>query len=111
MNDNKIKQPVLKAGGVIIDNDNRVLLLYQARTDDWTFPKGHIDDGESPEVTALRETHEETGLSPIILRELPILIYTNRLGLVAKTYMYLMKCEDDKDLKEYFKKISVFIEK
>jgi 8-oxo-dGTP pyrophosphatase MutT (NUDIX family) len=28
----------------------------------WGLPKGHIDDGESPRETAVRETREETGL-------------------------------------------------
>jgi 8-oxo-dGTP diphosphatase len=28
----------------------------------WSFPGGHPDDGESAEVAALRELHEETGL-------------------------------------------------
>ncbi|CAH1796679.1 unnamed protein product, partial [Owenia fusiformis] len=29
----------------------------------WTPPKGHVDPGESEMETALRETHEEAGLS------------------------------------------------
>ena len=27
----------------------------------WTFPKGHIESGESPEDAAVREVYEETG--------------------------------------------------
>jgi bis(5'-nucleosidyl)-tetraphosphatase len=29
----------------------------------WSFPKGHVEEGESERQTALREVHEETGLS------------------------------------------------
>jgi len=30
----------------------------------WTFPKGHPEEGESPDETALRELYEEAGLTP-----------------------------------------------
>jgi bis(5'-nucleosidyl)-tetraphosphatase len=29
----------------------------------WAFPKGHAEPGETPQETALREMHEETGLN------------------------------------------------
>lgn len=37
-----------------------VLLVLQGRT--WSFPKGHVELGESPKQTAERELHEETNL-------------------------------------------------
>lgn len=33
----------------------------------WTFPKGHIEEGESDEVAARREIEEETGLTDLEL--------------------------------------------
>ena len=30
----------------------------------WTFPKGHPEEGETREQSALRELYEETGLTP-----------------------------------------------
>jgi 8-oxo-dGTP diphosphatase len=30
----------------------------------WCLPGGHVDPGEDPQVAALRELHEETGLKP-----------------------------------------------
>lgn len=30
----------------------------------WTFPKGHPEEGETPEATAKRELFEETGMHP-----------------------------------------------
>ncbi len=35
----------------------------------WTFPKGHPEEGESHEETALRELREETGLVPDIFKK------------------------------------------
>ena len=48
------------AGGVLVDG-GRVLLLRTARYGDLRLPKGHIQDGESPQEAALREVVEESG--------------------------------------------------
>ena len=47
-------------------NEWKVFLIHQyGSTGDvfWTFPKGHPGAGETPEVAALRECSEETGLA------------------------------------------------
>ncbi|HEX2086566.1 MAG TPA: NUDIX hydrolase [Solirubrobacteraceae bacterium] len=49
------------AGGVVV-RDGRVCVVHRPRYDDWTLPKGKLDDGESFEDAALREVREETGL-------------------------------------------------
>jgi 8-oxo-dGTP pyrophosphatase MutT (NUDIX family) len=53
---------VLAAGGVIVRDDGRVAVIHRPRYDDWSLPKGKLDDGESFEEGALREVEEETGL-------------------------------------------------
>ena len=40
-------------------------MLYQDARDRWTIPKGHIEPGETAQVTAKREIGEETGLKKI----------------------------------------------
>ncbi len=46
-----------------IHNNTSELLLIKHRTGGhWSFPKGHVEQGESEEQTALREVKEETGL-------------------------------------------------
>jgi 8-oxo-dGTP diphosphatase len=59
------------ASGGVVERDGRVLLVHRPRYDDWTFPKGKLDPGESFEDAALREVEEETGVRCTLGRELP----------------------------------------
>ena len=42
-------------------------VLVEQRSGQYSFPKGHVEAGETEEQTALREIWEETGLHPMIL--------------------------------------------
>ena len=53
-------------GCIIIDDNNKVLLVYGNGSFFWGFPKGHVEDGESEVETAKREVKEEVGLDVII---------------------------------------------
>lgn len=46
-------------------NTRRFLLVRSIKTQEWTFPKGHKNDGETDEQAALRELAEETGLRDV----------------------------------------------
>ena len=53
------------AAGAIIwrgDPDNPdIALIHRQRYDDWTFPKGKLEENDHPLVAAVREVYEETG--------------------------------------------------
>src|SRR5581483_95454 len=53
---------VVRAAGGVVVRDGRVLLVHRPQYDDWTLPKGKLEEGESWEAGALREVAEETGL-------------------------------------------------
>jgi 8-oxo-dGTP diphosphatase len=52
---------VLAAGGLVL-RDGDVAVVHRPRYDDWSLPKGKLDEGEDFEEAALREVWEETGL-------------------------------------------------
>jgi len=45
------------------DNKTQILLIRHLNGGHWAFPKGHVENGETEEETALREILEETGLT------------------------------------------------
>lgn len=45
-----------------INEEQRFLLIKNKRSNNWGFPKGHMEQGETPVETACREVLEETGL-------------------------------------------------
>ncbi len=53
---------LVRAAGGIVVRDGAVLLVHRPKYDDWSFPKGKLEDGESWEDGAVREVEEETGL-------------------------------------------------
>lgn len=60
---------VRSAGGVVIREIGGVphVLVIRDPYRKWGLPKGHVEEGESVQETALREVGEETGLSEVEL--------------------------------------------
>lgn len=50
------------AGGCVFNEKGEVLLQRRADSNKWGFPGGAIEIGETPQMTAVRELKEETGL-------------------------------------------------
>ena len=60
----------VSAGGIVFRRDadgTPRFLLIKDSYQHWGFPKGHLEDGESPVVAAMRETREETGLEQLAM--------------------------------------------
>jgi 8-oxo-dGTP pyrophosphatase MutT (NUDIX family) len=61
----------VSAGGIVYRRtgiEPPRFLLIRDSYDNWGFPKGHLEDGESPAEAARRETGEETGLDRLVLQ-------------------------------------------
>jgi len=84
---------VRAAGGVVVRpaaDGPEILLVHRPRYDDWSFPKGKRDGGETDEDTARREVLEETGLAVVLSRELGEARYTDNRGRPKIVRYWLM---------------------
>ncbi len=80
-----------------------IVLVYRTRQKDWSFPKGHVESGESDVEAANREVAEETGLTTrIIDTPLPPMEYDPPTGEHVVVHMFLMRSTDDSKLKPEF---------
>src|SRR3954462_4069930 len=52
----------VRAAGAVVLRKGRVLVVHRPAYDDWSFPKGKLDRGETSVAAAVREVEEETGL-------------------------------------------------
>jgi 8-oxo-dGTP pyrophosphatase MutT (NUDIX family)/phosphohistidine phosphatase SixA len=93
--DGAAEEVVRAAGGLVVRRDERdrrlVALVHRPRYDDWTFPKGKLQAGESDEGTALREVEEETGFRCYLGRDLGDVRYRDSLGRPKVVRYWVMR--------------------
>ncbi len=87
------------AGGIVVEN-GKILFTKLTHVGKITFPKGHIEAGETPEEAALREFTEETGFQDIkIIKKLGIVtkpsIERDGTRVTKDIHLYLMKITGD----------------
>jgi 8-oxo-dGTP diphosphatase len=82
---------VVRAAGGLVVRDGEVLLVHRPKYDDWTFPKGKAEPGESDEACAVREVEEETGLHCELEDELQQTRYVDSRGRPKRVRWWRMR--------------------
>ena len=90
----------ISAGGLVIDKNGANGLLIGRRDQKdptgikilWSLPKGHIEEGETPEQAAIREVAEETGIDSEITHTLGVIDFWFMAGgkRIHKTVHHFM---------------------
>ena len=94
----------VSAGGLVVDTTGKLGLLIGRRDIKdasgkrilWSLPKGHIEEGETPEQAALREVAEETGIESKIEKSLGVIDFWFMAGgkRIHKTVHHYLFRED-----------------
>jgi 8-oxo-dGTP pyrophosphatase MutT (NUDIX family) len=77
----RIKVPVkeqVSAGGVVFRGDKgrvEVVIVSVGGQNRWQLPKGLVEAGEKPEITAVREAREEGGVSSDVVQPIETIEY------------------------------------
>jgi 8-oxo-dGTP pyrophosphatase MutT (NUDIX family) len=89
---------IAQAGALVFTTHRaspRVLLIKARRNLQlWIFPKGHIESGESPDETALRETREEAGVAADIIGRIGVLEFESGKDVVHVEYFLVRWAAD-----------------
>ena len=79
-----------KAGCILINiNNKHVGLVYRKKLNDYSFPKGHLEENETLEECAIREVEEETGELCHIIATLKKIHYTTGSNEKVEVQFYL----------------------
>ena len=80
-----------KAGVFLVNAETgKIGLIYRTEQEDYSFPKGHVEHGESFEECAVRETQEETKRDVVLTDIKPIINrYATPKGEECECYLYV----------------------
>ena len=91
-------------GCIILNNKNQILLILQ-NAGHWGLPKGHVEEGETEEQTAIREVKEETNVDVIVDTNLRYRMVYNPKEDVEKEVIYFIAKITSNDCKPQLEEV------
>src|SRR5207247_2463262 len=79
---------------IFVVHDGKVLLIHHRRLDKWLPLGGHIELDEDPEIAALREAREESGLDVELIGERPPSAEPGTRALIAPRFLDIHRITD-----------------
>lgn len=95
-----------KSCGCII-LDNNMVLLVKHNAGHWDFPKGHVENNETEEQTAIREVKEETNIDVEIIPGYRYVIQYSPKENVIKDVVFFIAKKVSNNIKAQESEISV----
>ncbi len=89
---------------IVVSPQNQVLLVQRKDVPVWVLPGGGIEDAESPEITAVRETFEESGLAIEVIDHVATYFPKNKLS--STTHLFLCQPTGTTEMKIQDKEIA-----
>ena len=99
-----VKLPIrdqTSAGGVVFRQENgqtEVVIVSVGTQHRWQLPKGLVDEGENPEITAVREAREEGGVASEVVQHIETIEYWyagletgTRVRFHKRVHFYLLR--------------------
>ncbi|MGZ8557991.1 MAG: NUDIX hydrolase [Chitinophagaceae bacterium] len=90
------KKELKHAGGIVFrkkeNGETEYMIVTSKQKTDWVLPKGHIEPGEKPANTAVREVIEETGYAAKIIKPIGSINFTfNKEKIISKFFLMTLK--------------------
>jgi len=79
---------------IFVVHEGRVLLIHHRKLNKWLPLGGHIELDEEPEIAALREAKEESGLDVELLGERPPTTEPGMRALIAPRFLDIHRITD-----------------
>jgi 8-oxo-(d)GTP phosphatase len=95
----RFSPPDVRAGGGVVWRVRKgkveVAIIHRPRYDDWSLPKGKLEDGEVPLTAAVREVAEELGARAAVSRRIGDFTYDIPAGRKTVTYWVMRQVDGE----------------